>query len=135
MQSQTLMHLKIFLPFQIFADKVGVSRIVAETSVGSFGFLPHRLDCIAALRPGILFYENESEGEVYIALDEGILVKTGLEVLISARNAIAGIDLGKSQESVEEEFLNLDEDEQSIRSVMTKIESNFLRRFAEFHHD
>jgi hypothetical protein len=27
----TLMHLKILLPFQIFAEKTGVSRIVAET--------------------------------------------------------------------------------------------------------
>ena len=43
------MNLKVLLPFQIFADKTGVSRIVAETREGSFGLLPHRLDCVAAL--------------------------------------------------------------------------------------
>lgn len=36
-------------PFQIFAEKTGVSRIVAETHTGSFGLLPHRLGCVAAL--------------------------------------------------------------------------------------
>ena len=60
--NSTLMNLKILLPFQIFAEKKGVSRIVAETREGSFGLLPHRLDCVAALEPGILIYETEAEG-------------------------------------------------------------------------
>jgi hypothetical protein len=71
------MNLKVLLPFRIFAEKTGVSRIVAETREGSFGLLPHRLDCVAALAPGILIYENEAEGEVYVAVDEGVLIKTG----------------------------------------------------------
>ena len=54
-----------------------MSRIVAETREGSFGLLPHRLDCVAALAPGILIYETEAEGEVFVAVDEGVLVKTG----------------------------------------------------------
>ena len=41
---------KLLLPFQVFAEKTGVSRIVAETREGSFGLLPRRLDCVAALR-------------------------------------------------------------------------------------
>ena len=53
------MNLKVLLPFQIFAEKTGVSRIVAETREGSFGLLPHRLDCVAALAPGILTYETD----------------------------------------------------------------------------
>ena len=82
------MNLKILLPFQVFAEKAGVSRIVAETREGSFGLLPHRLDCVAALAPGILIYETEAEGEVYVAVDEGVLVKTGADVLVSVRRAI-----------------------------------------------
>ncbi len=45
----TLMNLKLLLPAQIFAEKTGVSRIVAEPREGAFGLLPHRLDCVAAL--------------------------------------------------------------------------------------
>ena len=129
------MNLKILLPSQIFAEKTGVSRIVAETHEGSFGLLPHRLDCVAALAPGILIYENETEGEVYIAVDEGILVKTGFDVLISVRNAIGGKDLGQLREAVEREFLNLNERERDVRSVMAKMESGFIRRLVEFQHE
>jgi F-type H+-transporting ATPase subunit epsilon len=129
------MNLKVLLPFQIFADKTGVSRIVAETREGSFGLLPHRLDCVAALAPGILIYESESDGEVFVAVDEGVLVKTGPDVLISVRRALDGADLGQLREAVEKEFLTLDENEQSVRVVMSKLETGFLRRLAAFQHE
>jgi len=128
------MNLKVLLPFRIFAEITGVTRIVVETREGSFGLLPQRLDCVAALAPGILIYENGAEGEVYVAVDEGVLVKTGLDVLVSVRNAIGGAELGQLREAVEREFMALDEREQSVRSVMTKMESGIIRRLAEFHH-
>ena len=56
------MNLKVLLPFKIFAEKTGVLRVVAETRAGSFGLLPHRLDCVAALAPGILVFETQAEG-------------------------------------------------------------------------
>jgi len=129
------MNLKILLPYKIFAEKAGVLRIVAESREGSFGLLPHRLDCVAALVPGILVFETEADGEVCLAVDEGILVKSGADVMVSVRNAIGGTDLGKLREAVEREFLNLDKQEQSVRSVLAKLESGFIRRFAEFHHE
>jgi len=131
----TGMNLKVLLPFQVFAEKTGVVRIVAEAHEGSFGLLPHRRDCVAALAPGILIYETEAAGEVYVAVDEGVLVKTGLDVLVSVRNAIGGTDLGQLRDSVEREFLNLNEREQSVHSVLAKMESGFIRRLAEFHHE
>lgn len=73
------MNLKVLLPTGVFADEAGVTRIVAETREGSFGLLPHRLDCVAALEPGILTYETEADGEVFVAVDEGMLVKTGAD--------------------------------------------------------
>jgi F-type H+-transporting ATPase subunit epsilon len=135
MQQPTGMNLKVLLPFQVFVEKTGVSRIVAETREGSFGLLPHRLDCVAALVPGILIYEDEADGEVYVAVDEGVLIKTGPDLLVSVRNAIAGTDLRRLREAVEREFLLLDEREQRLQSALIKIESGFIHRLAEFHHD
>jgi len=126
------MNLKILLPFQIFAEKKGVKRIVAQTLQGSFGLLPHRLDCTAALAPGILTYETQEEGEVYLAIDQGVLVKAGMDVLVSVRNAIGGTDLDKLHEAVKLEFLNLDEQEKNVRSVLARMESGFIRRMMEF---
>jgi F-type H+-transporting ATPase subunit epsilon len=130
----TLMTLKLLLPFQVFTETTGVSRMVAETQAGSFGLLPQRLDCVAALTPGILIYETEAEGEVYVAVDEGVLVKTGPDVLVSVRNAIGGTELGQLREAVEREFLHLDEREQSVRSVLAKMEGDLMRRMASFHN-
>ena len=128
------MNLKILLPFQIFAEKTGVSRIVAETREGSFGLLPHRLDCVTALAPGILIYQTEAEGEVFVAVDEGVLVKSGADVLVSVRRAIGGTELGQLRATVEKEFLTLDEHERSVRSATAKLETGFLSRLATFHH-
>ena len=125
------MHLKVLLPFRVFAEEENVLRIVAETSAGSLGLLPHRLDCTAALMPGILTYEAAEKGEVHLAVDKGVLLKCGPEVIISVRNAIGGADLGKLREAVEREFLNLDEQEKSLRSVLAKLESGLVRRFLE----
>ncbi|MDR3370526.1 F0F1 ATP synthase subunit epsilon [Rhodoferax sp.] len=129
------MNLKILLPFKVFAQEAGVARIVAETPSGSFGLLPQRLDCAAALAPGILTYETAAGDEKFVAIDEGVLVKTGAEVLVSVRRAMAGADLGQLRQAVEKEFLALDEHEQAVRSVMAKLEAGFLRRFASFQHD
>jgi len=83
------MTLKVLLPSRSSPRRPVVSRIVAETREGSFGLLPHRLDCVAALAPGILTYETEADGEVFVAVDEGVLVKTGPDVLVSVRRAIS----------------------------------------------
>jgi F-type H+-transporting ATPase subunit epsilon len=128
------MNLKVLLPFQVFAEKTGVSRIVAETREGSFGLLPRRLDCVLVLTPGILIYETEARGEVCVAVDEGVLVKTGPDVLVSVRRALGGTDLGRLRAAVEHEFLTQTEDEQSLRQVMAKLEAGFLRRLEGFRH-
>ena len=130
-----VMKLKVLLPFRVFTEKEDVMRIVAETPQGSFGFLPHRLDCVAPMSPGIFTYETKTEGEIYIAVDEGVLVKTGADVLVSVRGAIGGTELGELRTSVEREFLNIDEREKSVRSVLAKLESGFIRRLIEFHHE
>jgi F-type H+-transporting ATPase subunit epsilon len=124
------MTLKVLLPFEVFADETGVARIVVETSQGSFGLLPRRLDCVAALVPGIVSYESRDQGEVFLAVDEGVLVKTGQAVVISVRRALRGTDLARLRDTVEQEFLTLDAQEEALRTAMARLETGFLRRFA-----
>ncbi len=121
------MNLKILLPFKVFAEIKNVKRIVIETSSGSFGLLPQRLDFTASIVPGILTYETKSEGMKYVALDEGIIIKAGPDVFVSVRNAIGDAPLGKLRSLVEEEMIQLDEKETNARTVMAKLESGFIR--------
>ena len=129
------MRLKVLLPFRVFVDTAHVSRLVAETPEGSFGLLPNRLDCVAALTPGILIYETPTDGEVFLAVDEGVLIKAGHEVTVSVRRAMIGANLGQLREAVQNEFLNLDEQARSVRTLMDKLESRFLSRFSRMDHE
>lgn len=122
------MKLDILLPFRVFLQKAEVLRIVAETAAGSFGLLPHRLDCVAALTPGILTFETAVDGEVFVAVDEGVLVKTGAAVRVSVRRALLGADLAGLRAAVEREFLVQDEEARSMREVLTKLEAGFAAR-------
>lgn len=128
------MQLEILLPFRVLASETGVLRIVAQTLEGSFGLLPRRLDCVAALVPGILVYETQAGGEHCVAVDEGVLVKVGAQVTVSVRRAIAGDDLQQLRAAVEREFLAIDEQEQTVRSAMARLESGFVRRFVDLRH-
>jgi F-type H+-transporting ATPase subunit epsilon len=129
------MQLDVLLPSGIFSTNQGVTRIVAETRDGSVGFLPRRMDCVAAVVPGILTYQCEGQAEVYVAIDEGVLLKTGQEVRVCVRNAIAGTDLGQLRAAVEREFRQLDAEEQSVRSAEAAIESDFFSRLRKLARD
>jgi len=129
------MNLKVLLPYGVFLEKADVSRIVAETSDGSFGILPNRLDCVAALTPGILTYATQQEGTVYLAVDEGVLVKAGANVFVSVRRAIGGTGLAELHDAVKHEFLVLNKQEQDVRAAVEKMESGLIGRLAEFQHE
>lgn len=129
------MVLKILLPYQVFFESDTVKRIVIETKEGSFGILPNRLDCVAALVPGILTYELQEYEEAYVAIDEGIFVKYGNDVLVTVRSAFSGVNLGELQALVENEFLNLDEREKAVKLVIDKLESEFVHRYVGLRYE
>jgi F-type H+-transporting ATPase subunit epsilon len=125
------MRLEILLPSGVFASIPDVLRIVVMTPAGCFGLLPHRLDCATVLSPGLLAYATASGGEVHLAVDTGVLVKTGTDVLVCVRHAIAGADLGHLRQAVEQEMLHLSAQEQSNRTTLAHLESGLIRAFVE----
>lgn len=126
------MKLKILLPFGAFLDQADVASITVVTLAGSFGLLPNRLDCIAALAPGILSFEAVNQGEAFVAVDQGVLIKTETQVLVSVRRAVAGVNLAQLRDAVARDFLTLDDQARQLRQLMAKIESGFMRRFTTF---
>lgn len=133
------MQLEILLPYGVFARVADVTRIVAVTVAGSFGLLPQRRDCAAVLSPGLLTYSTAASstaasGDVHLAVDGGVLIKTGPGVLVCVRRAISATALGTLRQAVEREFLDLDEQERTIRTTLAQLESGLVRRFLELHH-
>lgn len=131
----THMSLRVSLPHRELATHADVVRIVAETATGSYGLLPHRLDVVMVLVPGVLTIETASLGELYVAVDEGTLVKVGADVLISVRRAREGTELDTLRDAVRDEYLAERTEAHDIRAVMSKLETGFLKRFADLQHD
>jgi F-type H+-transporting ATPase subunit epsilon len=124
------MNLKILLAAEVLVE-AGVSKVIAEAHNGYFCLLPKHVDFVTALVPGILSFEIIGGREEYLAVDAGILVKCGEDVLVSARNAVRGPDLGQLRRTVSEKFEAIGEHEKSARTAMAKIEAGFVRRFLE----
>lgn len=128
------MKLDILLPSHRLLHRTEVLRIVAETVSGSFGLLPRRRDCVAALAPGILSFETAADGERFVAIDGGVLIKVGTDVEVSVRRAMLGTDLSLLRAAVEREFRAEDELARSLRAAMDKLEIGFLTRLGALRH-
>jgi F-type H+-transporting ATPase subunit epsilon len=124
------MNCKILLPSEVFLNKE-VAKIVAEAGNGSFCLLPQHIDFVAALVPGLLRIVEMDNKEEFYAVDEGILVKRGSDVMVSTRNVIRIPDLGQLKQVVDEQFKALDDKEKAARTASARLEADLVRRFME----
>ncbi|KPJ87561.1 MAG: ATP synthase F0F1 subunit epsilon [Gammaproteobacteria bacterium SG8_11] len=124
------MHLKVLLPTEVLVDE-RVTKVIAEADNGAFCLLPRHIDFVAALVPGVLCFCGAKGEEGFAAVDEGVLVKCGHQVLVSTLNGVRDTDLGRLQDLVEERFLELDEHERKTRSALARLEAGTLRGFRE----
>ena len=124
------MRLKIVLPTEILLD-AEVAKVIAEAENGTFCLLPRHVDFVAALVPGLLMFAPLSGREEYVAVDTGVLVKCGGDVLVSTRRAVRGGDLGQLKQIIDAEFLKMDEREAMARAILSKLEADTVRRFVK----
>ncbi|WP_029898925.1 hypothetical protein [Desulfohalovibrio reitneri] len=108
-----------------------VGKVVLEAADGSRGLLPRHQDYVAALEPGILSCVRNGR-EIFMAVDEGVVVKQGDEVLVSTMNAVTEAGLGELRRAVRERFLTRGEHEERARLSMARLEAGFARRFLEY---
>ncbi len=125
-----MMRLKVVLPTEILIDKE-VIKIIAEAENGSFCLLPRHIGFVSILVPGVMSYVCPGGREEFVAVDKGILVKCGPEVVVSTVNAFAGADLGALKKTIETTFTVLDERQRKAQSAVAKLEANLVRRFLE----
>ena len=124
------MIVRVILPSGILLEQE-VSKVVAEAQDGSFCLLPRHIDFAAALVPGILALEEANGEETFFAVDEGILVKRGAEVLVSTGNAVKG-RLGELRHVVSAEFRVTDDRERQARLALDHLEASLVRQIFEW---
>jgi F-type H+-transporting ATPase subunit epsilon len=122
--------LKVLLPTKVLIDEP-VAKVIAEAENGSFCLEERHIDFVAALVPGLLSFRTPQNEEVFVAVDEGTLVKCGPEVLVSTRDAVRGPDLAELRDTVVRRFRELDEMERTARAALGRLEASVVRRFLQ----
>lgn len=122
------MNLRIVLPARVLFE-VPVTKVTAEATNGSFCLLPKHRDIVASLVPGILAYEGQNGSEAFVAISQGVLTKSGLDVLVSVRQAVRSEELSELHQVVRDDFQKVDERQRVSQTVMARLEADFMRRF------
>ncbi len=123
-----MIRLKVLTPTQTLVDEA-VVKVHAEGAEGAFCLLPRHRDWVVVLRPGIVSFTTPTGQEQFIAVDQGVLTKCGVEVLIAVRRAVREGDLSRLHQVVEAEFCQLDEQEKIARSALARLEAGVIRHF------
>ena len=124
------MNLKVVTPTNVVVE-ARVTKVTVQGQDGFRTYLPRHIDFVTAVVPSVMSWQPVEDGEQFAAVDKGILVKAGDEVLISTTYAIHGPELGRLRETVEQQFEQRGEREKSVRTALARLEASIVRRFME----
>lgn len=124
------MQVKMVLPYKTILD-IPCMKITAPGQGGMFQILPRHVDLTWTLVPGILEIQDLQEKILYYAVNKGVLVKVGPQVMISTFQAIQGESLEALHQAVQENFIKLSEREREAQLLLAKLESDTIKRFME----
>lgn len=125
------MHLEVFVPTARLVN-AAAAKILAEGPEGHFGLLPRHLDIAAALVPGLLVYVTAAGEERFLGIDEGVLVKCGVNVHVSVLAAVESDDLTSLRAEIADRFVDLDDHERKARTALARLETGAIRHMLEF---
>ncbi|MCK9607074.1 MAG: F0F1 ATP synthase subunit epsilon [Methylomonas sp.] len=124
------MQLKVLLPSEVLVD-IAVTKVIAEAENGWFCLEPRHVDFVSALVPGLLRYITREGVEMFLGIDEGILVKCGPQVRVSTREAVVGDDPEALKAAMQARGSAHDEHDRYARSVLARLEAGVAKRFLD----
>jgi F-type H+-transporting ATPase subunit epsilon len=122
--------LKVVTPTRVVVD-THAEKVTVQGREGSRTYLPAHIDFSTVVVPSVMSWQPAEGEEQFAAVDEGMLVKVGDEVLLSTSYAVYGPPLGRLRETVEEQFSERGEREKTARTALAKLEASIMRRFME----
>ena len=124
------MKLLLSVPTGVVLD-VRATKVSGESDRGSFTLLPRHADGAILLRPGLLSYLDEEDEEVFVAVDEGVLVKVGSDVRVASRRAVVAGDLENARSALANHLTERSEHERRARAALLSLEAEVLRRLGD----
>lgn len=124
------MRLLLSVPTGVILD-VPAAAVSGRSDRGSFTLLPRHADGAMLLLPGLLSYRGEDEDEVFVAVDEGVLVKVGDDVRVACRRAVVAGDLENARSALSEHLSRQSEHDRRARAALSTLEAEVLRRLGD----
>lgn len=125
------MRLRVLLPHACLFDG-DVDKVTADGVDGSRGFLPRHVDFVLPLKSGVLSCVKQDGGELFFAINQGVLIKKGIEVSVVTPKAVMAERIEDLPENVLQTFQKEDEHEKTSRKVVAQLETMLVREFIEF---
>ena len=91
--------------------------------------LPNHVDYVAALGMGIINYVNTDGDNGYLACHEGVVVKKGKQVTISAQGVLIANTLDELQKNIEISYKENEEQRKELNMAMARLELGLMRGF------
>lgn len=129
-----ILNLKIYTP-----DKLVLNETILKLSVdgkeGNFSIMPKHIDYISSFSDGIISYTDTNNAVNFLAVNQGVLVKTGRNIEISTFHVALGTDLKDLKNKVKELALKSEEiveTDKKINISLKKMEYTMLQRIMKF---
>lgn len=121
------MRLLVSVPTGVVLDET-TSRVSGVSDRGSFTLLPRHADGAMLIQPGLMSYGAVDEDEVFLAVDEGVLVKVGEDVRVACSRVVVAGDLENARTALAEHLSRQNEHETRARAALMSLEAEVLRR-------
>ncbi|MBR2141239.1 MAG: hypothetical protein IJ853_02685 [Rickettsiales bacterium] len=126
-----ILNLRIYIPDKLFLEEV-VVKVSVLGKEGFYTILPNHLDYVSSFEDGIIFFKKQTEENVFIGVNQGVLVKCGREIQVSTFNAVYGgntieelKNVLKSSIKRENELISI---EKKIKTSLKNIEFELFRK-------
>ena len=121
------MNLQLLTPLESLRPRT-IRKILVDTAQGLLCILPRHIDVVTLVLPGIVTAVGESVE--HFAVNEGVLVKQGDQLILSAQEIVEG-DLQSLVSAVSAGHRRVEEREKRTRSALSRLEVELMRRFKE----
>lgn len=122
------LHLESPIQYEKIAN---ISSFVGEDASGQFGILANHARMMTSLKFGLATISYENHTHEYIALPGGILYFRNNQLHISARHYLRDTDFTVLEQKMDEELRIEEENLQSIKTSLRKLDEEILKRLLE----
>jgi F-type H+-transporting ATPase subunit epsilon len=119
-------HMKIITPLGVLQREMQYIRL--KDSTGYFGLMKSHADFLTVLVPSLGYYTDRDGGEVFLAVNGGVLSVRKGEAVLAAREVYESRDAEELSRIIEESVREKAVSEKTFEGMLKSLEKSFVQR-------